>query len=66
MLLSLLSLTSIPERKVFRTFGSETISCCEYFHLMMVVMLVVVVVVVEVRKTVRERIYSSGRVRGWR
>ena len=65
MLLSLLSLTSIPERKVFRTFGSETISCCEYFHLMMVVMLVVVVVV-EVRKTVRERIYSSGRVRGWR
>jgi len=65
VLLSLLSLTSIPERKVFRTFGSETISCCEYFHLMMVVMLVVVVVV-EVRKTVRERIYSSGRVRGWR
>ena len=64
MLLSLLSLTSIPERTVFRTFGSETISCCEYFHLMMVVMLVVVVV--EVRKTVRERIYSSGRVRGWR
>ena len=52
------------ERKVFRTYRSETTSSCEYFHLVVMVVLdvVVVVLVLVVRQAMRET-YSSGRVR---
>ena len=45
------------ERKVFRTYRSETTSSCEYFHLVVMVVLdvvVVVVLVLVVRQAMRE------------